>query len=304
MGKCVTWSLAGGSVGETIYGMTSSGAATVAFVTGANQGLGLSLVRALGRRLGDGGVVYLAARSAERGRRAAGQLRDEGLAPVLYQLDVCDDGEVSQAATTLRERHGGVDIVLSNAALRRTRDTSDAETIRAFNDTNNHGAHRMIRAFGPILNDGARFIVVASAFGRLRYLGEELRARFDTATMTLDDLEKVLADYAALVEGGRDQAAGWPASINVVSKIGQVAAVRIMARDYQDEARRRGILINAACPGLVDTEASRPWFDDMSTAQSPDDAAVDVAWLATLPAGVTEPYGELVQHRVVLGYEA
>jgi hypothetical protein len=42
----------------------------------------------------------------------------------------------------------------------------------------------------------------------------------------------------------------------------------------------------------------------MSSAQSPDAAAGDVAWLATRPAGVTEPYGELVQHRVVLGYDA
>jgi hypothetical protein len=29
-------------------------------------------------------------------------------------------------------------------------------------------------------------------------------------------------------------------------------------------------------------------------------AAVDVLWLATLPPGTTEPYGELVQHRRVL----
>jgi carbonyl reductase 1 len=285
--------------------MTSNDdAASVAFVTGANQGLGLSLVRALCRQLGDGGVVYLAARDAERGQRAVRQLRGEGLAPVFHQLDVRDGDQVSEAAETLRGRHGGVDIVVSNAALRRTRDSSDAETIRAFIDTNNLGAHRMIHAFGPILNDDARFIVVASAFGRLPYLSEELRPRFDPATMTLEDLEKVLDEYAALVEAGQDQAAGWPASINVASKIGQVAAVRVMARDYADEARRRGILINAACPGLVDTEASRPWFDDMSAAQSPDAAAVDVAWLATLPAGATEPYGELVQHRVVLGYGA
>jgi carbonyl reductase 1 len=284
--------------------MAANDASSVAFVTGANQGLGRSLVRALSRQLGVGGVVYLAARSAERGQPAVELLRGEGLAPVFYQLDVEDGDQVSEAAATLRERHGGVDVVVSNAARRRTRDLSDAETIRAFIDTNNHGAHRMIRAFGPILNDDARFVVVASAFGRLRYLSEELRPRFDTATMTLEDLEKVLADYAALVEAGQDEAAGWPSSINVVSKIGQVAAIRIMARDCQDEARRRGLLINAACPGLVDTEASRPWFEDMSTAQSPDAAAVDVAWLATRPAGVTEPYGELVQHRVVLGYDA
>jgi NAD(P)-dependent dehydrogenase (short-subunit alcohol dehydrogenase family) len=269
-------------------------------VTGANQGLGLSLVHALCRQLGDDGTVYLAARSAERGQQAVEQLRGEGLSPVFYQLDVRDTDQLDAAAETMRERHGGVDIVLSNAAMRRTRDESDADTIRAFVDTNNLGTHRMIRAFGPVLNDNARFVVVASAFGRLRYLREDLRGSFDTTTMTLEDLEKALAEYTALVEAGQDQAAGWPSSINVTSKIGQVAAVRIMARDH---ARRRDILINAACPGLIDTEASRPWFDDMSTAKSPDEGAVDVAWLATLPAGTAEPYGELVQYRAVLGYD-
>ena len=71
----------------------------------------------------------------------------------------------------------------------------------------------------------------------------------------------------------------------------------VLARDKAAEFRRRGILINAACPGLIDTEASRPWFDDMSSAATPDEAAKDVIWLATLPAGTTEPYGELVRHR-------
>jgi carbonyl reductase 1 len=284
--------------------MTANRASTIAFVTGANQGLGLSLVRALGRQFGDGGTVYLAARDAERGRQAVELLRGEGLAPEFWQLDVRDTEQVDAAARMLRERHGGADIVLSNAALRRTREVSDAETIRPFIDTSNYGAHRMIRAFWPILNDNARFIVIASGFGRLQYLREDLRPVFDTATMTLDDLEKVLADYTELVEAGTDQDEGWPSSINIVSKIGQVAAVRIMARDYHEEARRRGILIDAACPGLIDTEASRPWFDDMSAAKTPDEGAVDVAWLATLPAGTTEPYGELVQYRAVLSYDA
>lgn len=275
--------------------------AQVAFVTGANQGLGLSLVRALCRQLGENGVVYLAARDRDRGEQAVAQLRAEGLNPVFHPLDVRDTSQVDAAAELLRERHGGVDIVLSNAALRRTREVPDADTVRAFADTNNLGAHRMIRAFGPVLNDNARFIVVASAFGRLRYLREDLRHLFDTTSMTLEDLEKVLDDYTDLVEAGQHKQAGWPDSINIPSKIGQVAAVRIMARDFN---RERGILINAACPGLIDTEASRPWFDDMSAAKSPDEGAVDVAWLATLPAGRAEPYGELVQYRTVLPYDA
>ena len=31
----------------------------------------------------------------------------------------------------------------------------------------------------------------------------------------------------------------------------------------------------ALCPGLIDTDASRPWFEDMSQAQTPAEAA---AW--------------------------
>jgi carbonyl reductase 1 len=68
------------------------------------------------------------------------------------------------------------------------------------------------------------------------------------------------------------------------------------------EAAQRDILVNAACPGLVDTDASRPWFDDMSRARSPEEAATDVIWLATLPAGTREPYGELVQYRTLLPF--
>jgi NAD(P)-dependent dehydrogenase (short-subunit alcohol dehydrogenase family) len=76
----------------------------------------------------------------------------------------------------------------------------------------------------------------------------------------------------------------------------------VLARELAAEAARRDILVNAACPGLMTTGASRPWFDDMSMALSPDDAATDVLWLATLPAGAREPYGELVQHRKILPF--
>jgi len=79
--------------------------------------------------------------------------------------------------------------------------------------------------------------------------------------------------------------------------------MKVMARLMQADATRRGILINAACPGLIDTPASQPWFTNMSGAQSPDEAGSDVVWLATLPDGRREPYGELVQHRRILPFD-
>ena len=59
---------------------------------------------------------------------------------------------------------------------------------------------------------------------------------------------------------------------------------------------------DAVCPGLIDTALSRPWFDDMSKAQTPEAAAWDVVWLATAPRAEV-PYGELVQHRKILAWD-
>jgi len=276
--------------------------AKVAVVTGANQGLGLALVRGLCRALGAGGIVYLTARDRARGERAVAELQAEGLSPRLEVLDVRDDASVTGVAQALAGRHGGVDVVISNAAARISPQVPAEQQVRTFVDTNNHGTLRMIRSFGPLLRDGARVIVVASSFGTLASLNPRLHHLFDVTQLSLAGLAKVMDDYVAAVEAGRAAAQGWPAWINPPSKVGQVAAVKVWARELAGQAARRDILVNAACPGLVDTGASRPWFDDMSGALSPDEAAADVLWLATLPPGSQEPYGELVQHRKVLPF--
>ena len=146
---------------------------------------------------------------------------------------------------------------------------------------------------GPLLRDDARFLVVASSFGTLRNLPPILHGAFDVTKRSLEEIEQKMNDYVQLVESGRAQANHWPEWINVPSKVAQVASTRIMVRLMRDEALRRGILINAVCPGLMDTDASRPWFDDMSSALSLAAAAVDVVWLATLPSGTHTPAASL-----------
>lgn len=270
----------------------------VAVVTGANQGLGLALVKGLCERLGADDVVYLTARDPAKGEAAVAAIGPVRPRLRFARLDVTEEPSVAGLAEALRERHGGVDIVIANAAARIVRDVAPAEQVQAFVETNNHGTHRVLERFLPVLRRAGRLVVVASSFGRLKHLPEHLHGRFEVDR--LEQLGAVMDGYVAAVQAGTAATEGWPEWINVASKVGQVAAARLAARVVTAGRPGDGILVNAACPGLVDTDASRPWFADMSKAQSPDQAAVDLLWLATLPEGAVAPSGELVQFRKTL----
>ena len=271
----------------------------IAVVTGANQGLGYALAEGLCRALAPGDVVYLTGRDEGRVREAADRLRAAGVAPRPAVLDVSDAASVAGFAERIAREHGGVDIVISNAAHRIVREATPAAQVRPFVTTNNLGTTFMLERFAPLLRDGGRLLVVASGFGRLRHLAAPLHARFDRAD-SLRAIDEVMLAYAGAVERGTAAAEGWPEWINIASKVGQVASMRVLARAMRPEAERRHLVIDAVCPGLVDTAASRPWFEDMSKAQTPEAAAADVVWLATAPWDPGLPYGELVRHREVL----
>lgn len=272
----------------------------VAVVTGANQGLGLALVERLCRDLEHGDHVYLTARDPAKGADACAQLREKGLTPRFQPLDVTKPESVAACAGALNARHGGVDILISNAAARIGRDRPQADQVEDFVATNNLGTTRVLTTFEPLLRRGARVVVVASSFGVLRRLPNRLQPRFDGPDLTLADIDRTMIGYVEAVRTGRAAMEGWPDWINVPSKVGQVASMRVFARSLSGDPR--GIVVNACCPGLVDTDASRPWFEDMSQAQSPLAAAEDVVWLASTPTRERGPVGELVQHRRVLAW--
>ncbi len=71
--------------------------------------------------------------------------------------------------------------------------------------------------------------------------------------------------------------------------------MRVLARERRVADLRAGTLVAAICPGLIDTAASRPWFDDMSAAQTPAQAALAPLRLALDPTVDSDLYGELVQ---------
>ena len=272
----------------------------IAVVTGANQGLGLALVRSLAAELGPDDGVYLTARDPAKGKAALDGLGSTRAQLAFEGLDVTEARSIADLADTLRDRHGGVDIVASNAAARITKDRSQAEQVRAFIETNNHGSRRLLESFLPLFRPGTRYAIIASSFGRLANLPPHLHPLFDTDRLSLDDIEASMDIYVEAMESGRAAKDGWPDWINIPSKVGQVATARIAARLIRETRPDDDIVINAACPGLIDTDASRPWFDDMSKAQSPDKAARAVVDFLLSRKTSDAPNGELIRFGQVL----
>jgi carbonyl reductase 1 len=277
-----------------------SGMSKVAIVTGANQGLGFALAEGLAQGLTPEGVVYLTGRNADRVRAAAARIERPRARVRGEVLDVRDGAAVSAFADALAARHGGVDILFSNAAARLTPGAPWPELVGPFVDTNNLGATRILRAFDPILRAGGRLLVVASDFGSLRRLPAHLHERFDTDAMRLGDVDTTMLAWRDAVVQGRAAGEGWPEWINIPSKVGQVAAVRVSARERRARDGSDATLVAAICPGLVDTEASRPWFADMRAAQTPAEAAVAPLRLALDREVDPSFHGELVQFGKVI----
>src|SRR4029077_1505371 len=96
---------------------------------------------------------------------------------------------------------------------------------------------------------------------------------------------------------------GFGTWLNIPSKVAQVAAVRAIAAKHRADHLSSGILVMALCPGLIDTDASRPWFADMSAAQTPQEAAAWPVELALSDSFDPAFYGELVQFGRVIPWE-
>ena len=96
-------------------------------------------------------------------------------------------------------------------------------------------------------------------------------------------VDALVADRQAAVHAGHAEQEGFGRWLNIPSKVAQVAAVGVMAGERREEDLACRRLIAALCPGLIDTDASRPWFEDMSSAQMPEEAAAWPVKLALAP---------------------
>ncbi|MEU7142799.1 SDR family NAD(P)-dependent oxidoreductase [Nocardia sp. NPDC046473] len=279
--------------------------ARIALVTGANQGLGRALAEGLAARMNPTDLVLLTGRNPQRVADAAAEIAAAPDTRSQVQgrvLDVADTESITALAAELRESHGGVDIVVSNATTRVLPDQSQSALADEYIDVANTATHTILRSFAPILRPGGRLLVVASSLGTLGHLPEQLRPLFDNAT--LDQVEYAVESWRSAIHSKTAEEAGWPRWLNTPSKVAQVAAVRAVAAERRAEDLATGTLIASICPGMVDTATSRPWFSDFSDAQTPAQAARAVVDLALTPGVDPDQYGELIQFGKVVPWHS
>jgi NAD(P)-dependent dehydrogenase (short-subunit alcohol dehydrogenase family) len=150
----------------------------VALVTGANQGVGFQIAKALTE---NGYIVYVGSRNLQNGLAAAEKIGKKAQA---IQIDVTDKNSVENAAATVQQEFGQLDLLVNNAAISnagapgRTLEEimasnrpsiSSVDEMRTVWETNVFGVVVVTQAFLPLLRKAtaARIVNVSSGLASL-----------------------------------------------------------------------------------------------------------------------------------------
>lgn len=150
----------------------------IALVTGANQGVGKQVAKELAA---SGVTVLVGSRDLARGEAAAAEI---GQGATALQIDVTDTASMAAAAASIQEKHGRLDLLVSNAGISnvgggdRTPEenaaaskasTASLDEIRAVWEVNVFGVVAVYQAMLPLLRKGVdpRIVNVSSGLGSL-----------------------------------------------------------------------------------------------------------------------------------------
>ncbi|KAK6833785.1 dehydrogenase-like protein [Apiospora arundinis] len=143
----------------------------IAIITGGNTGLGLECARKLLRENSDRFHVVIGCRTLSKGEDAVATLKADGHQGIeCVQLDVTSEDSVAEAANTITERHGKVDVLLVNAGIAPDIDYPDrsvmplSDLIMMAMKTNVAGAATTVEHFIPLLSkaDNPRIVFMST----------------------------------------------------------------------------------------------------------------------------------------------
>ena len=197
----------------------------VAVVTGGNRNIG----RAIAMTLADAGATAIVLYGSDEAaaEHVCDDIRARGGRAAAYQADLPDVARLQQVVSAIEKEHGGVDILVNNAAVR---------------------PHSKISK------------ITVEEWDRV--FATNLRAPFFLAQAVLPGMVK--KKWGRIISlGGTD--AYWGKlhrAHNVSAKMGLVGLTRAMA----NEVARFGVTVNVLVPGTIDTVRPRPdWYPELET---------------------------------------
>lgn len=208
-------------------------AGKVAIVTGAGQGIGKAYAR---RFLAEGAKVAVVDVSAPRAEAALAEL-DAGDDAVFVRTDIADEESTLRCAATVRERFGGIDVLINNAALYGDMDFVDNsyDYLKRVMEVNLHGAWLMTRAVTPHLVERGGGSIVNQA-----------------STAAYLHVKAPVGDFKEVGSYAYPQ-----------SKAGVIALTKMSA----GELGQWNIRVNCIAPGVTMTDATRRIVPDSRTDQ-------------------------------------
>jgi NAD(P)-dependent dehydrogenase (short-subunit alcohol dehydrogenase family) len=157
--------------------MTNKTDRKIAFITGANKGIGLETARGLGKL---GYAVVIGSREEGRGRAAVDKLQSEGIATVeAVRFDVTNPDDQKRIAQHLEEHYGRLDVLVNNAGAQfdgadfgtnfNTTSTVKPDALRQTFETNFFAAVALTQTLLPLIRKApaGRIVNVSSILGSL-----------------------------------------------------------------------------------------------------------------------------------------
>jgi NAD(P)-dependent dehydrogenase (short-subunit alcohol dehydrogenase family) len=182
--------------------MTSIQSEKVAFITGANKGIGLETARGLGK-LGFG--VVIGSRDEARGRPAADKLRSEGVESVdVVRFDVTRPEDHKKIARHLEARYGRLDVLVNNAGVQleetdfgksfNTTSTVTPEVPRQTFETNFFSVVALTQVLLPLIRKApaGRIVNLSSILGSLTLHSDPSSGIYDKKAFAYDSSKTAL----------------------------------------------------------------------------------------------------------------
>ena len=161
----------------------------IAFITGANRGLGLETARGLGEI---GVTVLMGSRDVAKGEKAAEGLRKKGLKAEAVTLDVTNREDHKRLAALLEKRFGRLDILINNAGIAldgsafskpfNTTSTVTEAVLRETFDTNFFAVVALTQTLLPLIRKATagRIVNLSSLHGSLTLHSDPKSPIYDT----------------------------------------------------------------------------------------------------------------------------